>query len=125
MLPLYSKDTLKLNTTAWAVYENGIYDVQVENITPSDTPDGEAEITIRFGDTPGLHVLPQSDVFRTREQANMALFSRSYEAVSRYLSTMKTRKQFEAFPLHHPLAGPDMDYAARIAYLIKRDEFNT
>lgn len=122
-LPILSDDILEVNDEAWVIYHGDVYPCDVEDMPDCPYKDIDT-ITIRIADGIGLHEVNRTDVFLRKADAGAALRFREYKAMHAYLQEIKTLDDLHQFPLTHVLTGPEPDYAARMAYEIKRMELN-
>ena len=120
-LPILSDDILEVNDEAWVIYHGDVYPCDVEDMPDCPYKDIDT-ITIRIADGIGLHEINKTDVFLRREAAETALRLREYKVMQTYLQEIKTLDDLHQFPLTHVLTGPEPDYAARMAYELKRLE---
>ena len=122
-LPILSDDILEVNDEAWVIYHGDVYPCDVEDMPDCPYKDINT-ITIRIADGIGLHEVNRTDVFLRKADAGAALRFREYKAMHAYLQEIKTLDDLHRFPLTHVLTGSEPDYAARMAYEIKRAELN-
>lgn len=120
-LPILSDDILEVNDEAWVIYHGDVYPCNVEDMPDCPYKDIDT-ITIRIANGIGLHEVNRTDVFLRREAAETALRLREYKVMQTYLQEIKTLDDLHQFPLTHVLTGSEPDYAARMAYELKRLE---
>lgn len=122
-LPILSKDILQEGDEAWVIYEGEVRSGRIDYMPDIPFKDIET-VSIYFNDVVGTQDINKTDVFLRREAAETALRLREYKAVQAYLKEIRTLDDLHRFPLQHVLTGPEPDYAARMAYEIKRMELN-
>lgn len=120
LIRLMSTDKLHLQDEAWAIYENEVFHVIIEDLPYQDeNNNGSPFARIRFFNNNGLHDIPKKDIFLQKEDAELALRCREQQSLQAYLDEIQTPQDLLAFPLSHTLTGPNIDYPARIAYETK------
>lgn len=122
-LPILSEDILQEGDEVWIIYEGEVLAGRIDYVPDIPFKDIET-ISIYFNDVIGAQDISKTDVFLRREAAETALRLREYKAVQDYLKEIRTLDDLHQFPLQHVLTGPKPDYAARMAYEIKRVELN-
>ena len=120
LIRLMSTDKLHLQDEAWAIYENDVFHVIIEDLPYQDGNDNDSPLArVRFFNNPGLHDLPKTNIFLLKEDAELALRCREQQSLQAYLDKIQTPQDLLTFPLSHTLTGPNIDYPARIAYETK------
>ena len=122
-LPILSEDILQEDDEAWVIYEGKVRAGRIDYIPDIPFKDVET-VSVYFNDVVCTQDISKTDVFLRREAAETALRLREYKAVQAYLKEIRTLDDLHRFPLQHVLTGPEPDYAARMAYEIKRVELN-
>ena len=122
-LPILSEDILQEDDEAWVIYEGKVRAGRIDYIPDIPFKDVET-VSVYFNDVVCTQDISKTDVFLRREVAETALRLREYKAVQAYLKEIRTLDDLHRFPLQHVLTGPEPDYAARMAYEIKRVELN-
>ena len=122
-LPILSEDILQEDDEAWVIYEGKVRAGRIDYIPDIPFKDVET-VSVYFNDVVCTQDISKTDVFLRREAAETALRLREYKAVQAYLKEIRTLDDLHQFPLQHVLTGPEPDYAARMAYEIKRMELN-
>lgn len=116
-----STDILHVGDNAWAIYQQRVYPCSIEGL-PFDATQEKNMAIVRFKDTVGLRYFDPEDIFLIRTEAAVALHFRIYDQLQTYLQEIQTVDDLYDFPLHHSIAGNMPDYAARMAYKLKREE---
>lgn len=122
-LPTLSEDILQEGDEAWVIYEEEVRGGRVDYMPNIPFKDIET-VSVYFNDVVGTQDISKTDIFLRREAAETALRLREYKAVQTYLKEIRTLDDLHQFPLQHVLTGTKPDYAARMAYEIKRVELN-
>ena len=70
LIRLMSTDKLHLQDEAWAIYENDVFHVIIEDLPYQDGNDNGSPLArIRFFNNSGLHDLPKTNIFLLKEDA--------------------------------------------------------